>query len=70
MYAYYQRIKWTFDDYVCFFSSSTRSKFRIINALIAIVPMWLYTGGVEKLEFQLNSFFNQKPPNFLIMPSC
>lgn len=28
------------------------------------------TAGVEKLEFQLNSFFNQKPPNFLIMPSC
>lgn len=30
----------------------------------------LCTVGVEKLEFQLNSFFNQKPPNFLIMPSC
>jgi len=24
----------------------------------------------RELEFQLNSFFNQKPPNFLIMPSC
>lgn len=29
-----------------------------------------YTSDVEKLEFQLNSFFNRKPLNFLIMPSC